>query len=217
MTAKKIRRKAVSCALPPLQSTHGARLCPLGASLHRLARPPTPPRDGGGRGHGLPLFPCQPGAGRRGHAEPGLGRAPFHVSGVLHVELPWLSDVVRAKQPRRLPSVLTEGEVGRLLPGVEGICGLMARLMYGTGMRISECVALRVKGLDPERREIAVRQGKGGKDRMTMLPATLVAPLLRQLDRARQVFDQDRGNDVPGVELPFALARKYPAAARERT
>jgi integron integrase len=133
---------------------------------------------------------------------------------VLGVELPWLDNVVRAKKPRRLPTVLTQSEVRRLLDTIEGLHGLMARLMYGTGMRISECLALRVKDLDLTRREIVVREGKGGRDRVTMLPAALVDPLRAQLRAARAVYEGDRDENVPGVELPYAYARKNPFAGR---
>ena len=133
---------------------------------------------------------------------------------VLGLQLPWLADVVRAKKPRRLPSVLTQHESRHLLDCMEGLHGLMARLMYGTGMRISECLALRVKDVDLARREIVVRQGKGGRDRITMLPASLVDPLRRQLGAARAVYERDRDANVPGVELPFAYARKNPSAGR---
>lgn len=133
---------------------------------------------------------------------------------VLALDLPWLAEIVRAKKPRRLPTVLTAAEVQSLLSRIDGIHGLMARLMYGTGMRISECVALRVKDIDLERREIVVRQGKGGKDRMTVLPASLLEPMKMQLSRSRLVFEADRRAGVPGVELPYALERKYPGAGR---
>jgi len=132
---------------------------------------------------------------------------------VLGLDVPWLAEVVRAKRPRRLPVVLTCEEAGLLLDKVEGLPGLMARLMYGTGMRISECVALRVKDLDLARREIVVREGKGAKDRITVLPLALVIPLQQQLIGARSVFERDRLEQAPGVELPFALDRKYPGAA----
>jgi integron integrase len=134
---------------------------------------------------------------------------------VLRMDLPWLADIVRAKRPRRIPTVLTVEEVDALLARMEGLAGLMARLMYGTGMRISECLALRVKDVDLERCEIVVREGKGAKDRMTMLPRSLVDPLRAQLVAARAVFERDRARDVPGVELPYALERKYPNAGRE--
>jgi integron integrase len=133
---------------------------------------------------------------------------------VLGLQLPWLAEVVRAKKPRRLPSVLTQHESRRLLDCMEGLHGLMARLMYGTGMRISECLALRVKDVDLARREIVVRQGKGGRDRVTMLPVSLVDPLRRQLASAHAVYERDREANVPGVELPFAYGRKNPSAGR---
>ena len=134
---------------------------------------------------------------------------------VLQLDLPWLTEVVRAKRPRRLPTVLTVAEVEALLARTHGLTGLMTRLLYGSGMRISECVAVRVKDIDLARREIVVREGKGGKDRMTMLPESLVEPLKGQLSASRAVFERDRERNVPGVELPFALERKYPNAGRE--
>jgi integron integrase len=134
---------------------------------------------------------------------------------VLGLDLPWLTEVVRAKRQHRIPTVLTVDEVERLLARMRGTTALMARLMYGSGLRISECLALRVKDVDLERREIVVRSGKGGKDRMTMLPGSLVEPLRGQLSFSRGVFDRDRGRDLPGVELPHALERKYPNAGRE--
>jgi len=134
---------------------------------------------------------------------------------VLDLDLPWFTEVVRAKRPVRIPTVLTVPEVDSLLGCMKGEMALMARLMYGSGLRIGECLALRVKDVDLERREIVVRAGKGGKDRITMLPAALVEPLKGQLSYSRVVFDRDRARDVPGVELPYALERKYPNAGRE--
>jgi integron integrase len=91
----------------------------------------------------------------------------------------------------------------------------MARMLYGTGMRLAECLALRVKDVDLERREIVIRQGKGGKDRVTMLPAALVDPLREHLVRVSALHERDRQAGVPGVELPGALSRKHPAAGRQ--
>lgn len=119
---------------------------------------------------------------------------------VLALELPWLTEITRARKPRRLPTVLTTTEVGSLLSRMDGMHGLMARLMYGTGMRISECVALRVKDVDLERREIVVREGKGAKDRITMLPASLLVALRQQLARSRAIFEADRGNDIRTIQ-----------------
>ena len=133
---------------------------------------------------------------------------------VLGHDLPWLTEVVRAKKPRRLPNVLTRDDVQRVLDNLDPVHSLMGRLLYGTGMRLSECLALRVKDVDLIRREITVRQGKGGKDRVTMLPLALVEPMRLQLVEARRVYSADRMRDVPGVELPFAYERKNPAAGR---
>ncbi|APV48907.1 integrase [Betaproteobacteria bacterium GR16-43] len=133
---------------------------------------------------------------------------------VLGVELPWLDAVRRAKKPTRLPTVLTQAEVRVLLAHIEGVHGLMARLMYGTGMRLMECVRLRVKDLELERREVTVRQGKGGRDRMTVLPESLVAPLDAHLASVKEWFLRDRADDLSGVELPHAYGRKNPGAGK---
>ena len=133
---------------------------------------------------------------------------------VLEIDLPWLDEVIRARRPRRIPTVLERHEVRELLDAMQGDHATMARLMYGTGMRIGECVAIRVKDLNLERRELVVRDGKGGKDRMTVLPASLVEPLREVLERSRAVYDQDRYDHRPGVALPYALERKYPAAGK---
>ncbi|MDD5298824.1 MAG: integron integrase [Rhodocyclaceae bacterium] len=131
---------------------------------------------------------------------------------VLGLDLPWLDNLVRAKPSRRIPVVLSLAEVQRLFGCMDGLYGLMARLIYGTGMRLMECVRLRVKDVDFDRHEITIRQGKGGKDRMTTLPVALVAPLKSHLVETRALFDQDRKLGVPGVEMPDALDRKYPKA-----
>jgi len=110
---------------------------------------------------------------------------------VLEVELPWLDGVVRAKRPVRVPVVLSRVEVRRILAHLEGATWLAASLLYGAGLRVSECVRLRVKDLDFDYRQITVRNGKGAKDRHTMLPESLAAPLRRQLERVRSVFESD--------------------------
>lgn len=104
---------------------------------------------------------------------------------VLQVDLPWLDEVVQAKRPRRLPVVLTPSEVRELLLHVQGTAGLIVQLMYGTGLRLLEALRLRVKDVEFARREIIVRQGKGNKDRVTVLPENLIAPLQVQLQKAR--------------------------------
>lgn len=134
---------------------------------------------------------------------------------VLGVELPWLDGITRAKKPPRLPVVLSVGEVSRLLAKMDGTHGLMARLIYGTGMRLLECCRLRLKDVDFERREILVRDGKGGKDRVTVLPDSLASNLSAHLKHVRALHAQDRAAGLPGVYLPDALERKYPNAGKE--
>ena len=135
---------------------------------------------------------------------------------VLGLTLPWLNDIVAAKTPRRLPTVLTATEVRALLGEMEsgGTAGLVAALLYGTGMRLLEALRLRVKDLGFERREIIVRDGKGGKDRVTVLPENLIGPLQAQLVRVQAQHTQDIENGHGEVWLPSALALKYPHAAR---
>lgn len=130
-------------------------------------------------------------------------------------EFPWLDDVVRARRPLRLPTVLTRDEVARVLARLSGTPALMAGLLYGGGLRLMECARLRVNQIDFDRREILVRDGKGRKDRRTILPVRLVAPLRSHLDVVRRKHERDFGEGLGAVELPDALARKYPNASRE--
>ncbi len=134
---------------------------------------------------------------------------------VLGSELPWLNAVESAKRPQRLPVVLTEDEVETLLAKMSGTTGLVARLLYGAGLRLLEAARLRVKDLDLERLEILVRDAKGGKDRVTMVPESLREPLRAQLGVTRALHRRDLGEGFGEVYLPFALARKYPTAAKE--
>lgn len=134
---------------------------------------------------------------------------------VLAVELAWVEQVVRAKRPKRLPVVLAQAEVQRLLAQMDGRTWLIASLLYGTGMRLMECLRLRVKDVDFARRAITVREGKGGKDRQTVLPTSLAEPLQREIERARILHREDLGSGFGETWLPHALARKYPNAARE--
>nr|WP_246417327.1 integron integrase [Rehaibacterium terrae] len=134
---------------------------------------------------------------------------------VLGEQLPWMENIRRAKRPERLPVVLTRAEVAALLGELSGRAWLMAALLYGSGLRLMECVRLRIKDVDCERRELIVRDGKGGKDRRTMLPAALVEPLRAQMAEARRVHAADLAAGFGAVWLPDALARKYPNASRE--
>lgn len=134
---------------------------------------------------------------------------------VLQIELPWMENIQRAKRPRRLPVVLSREEVAALLAEMEGVTWLMASLLYGSGMRLMECLRLRVQDVDFVLREITVRRGKGGKDRRTMLPAMVIDALQGQLAEARRVHERDLAAGFGAVWLPDALARKYTHAARE--
>jgi integron integrase len=134
---------------------------------------------------------------------------------VLHTEVGWLDHLVRAKRPARLPVVLTRPEVEALLAGMHGVAWIMATVLYGSGLRLMECHRLRVKDVDFARREILVREGKGNKDRVTMLPACVVEPLTTHLQRVAMVHRRDLEAGFGRVLLPEGLARKYPNADRE--
>jgi integron integrase len=133
---------------------------------------------------------------------------------VLGIQLPWLDNIETAKRPRYLPVVLTVREVNAMLEHVTGTVGLILRLVYGTGMRINECLSLRVKDVDFERCEILIRDGKGFKDRITMLPTSLVGGLRDHLKRVALLHGADLRAGYGEVYVPFALARKYPSAGK---
>lgn len=139
----------------------------------------------------------------------------FLYRNVLHVELDAPIQALRAKRTQHFPTVLSKDEATRVLAGLQGLHQLMARLLYGSGLRLMECLRLRVKDIDFEQSQIVVRQGKGEKDRLTMLPTSLVAPLKAQIAFVRQQHARDLADGVGSVELPFALARKYPNADKE--
>ena len=132
---------------------------------------------------------------------------------VLEVDLPWLTSVVRAKRPQHLPVVLTRAEVQRVLANLQGTEWLIASMLYGAGMRVVECLQLRVKDLELSRREIVLRDGKGQKDRVTILPDSLIPYLRDHLERVRVLHEAVRLEKQPVVSLPYALRRKYPDAA----
>ncbi len=134
---------------------------------------------------------------------------------VLRHEIGWLEKVERAKKPPKLPVVLSRGEVKQVFAHLHGMPKLMAGLLYGSGLRLMECVRLRVKDIDFALAQITVRDAKGGKDRVTMLPLNLSEPLRRHLVRVKAQHDQDLEDGFGSVHLPFALARKSPNAARE--
>jgi len=134
---------------------------------------------------------------------------------VLGMELPWLDQVVRSRRAQRVPVVLTRAEVHDLLSRMEGPAALLAKLLYGAGLRLLEACRLRVKDLDLATRELVVRDGKGRKDRRTLIPQTLQVPLATQLAHARATHEADLERGAGWVELPDALGRKYPNAGRE--
>ncbi|MCP4635746.1 MAG: integron integrase [Methyloversatilis sp.] len=131
---------------------------------------------------------------------------------VLGIDLPWMSEIGRPRTTRRLPVVLSPEEVKRIFERLDGEHRLFAQLLYGTGMRLTEGLRLRVKDVDFERLTLIVREGKGRKDRALMLPQSLVKPLHDQMARARLLWDDDRRSGRAGVDMPDAIARKYPRA-----
>ena len=134
---------------------------------------------------------------------------------VLQHDIGWLHDVVRAKQPQRLPVVLTRDEVAAVLRHLSGTPWIMATLLYGAGLRLMECIRLRVKDIDFTYNQIVVRDGKGQKDRVTMLPQHVKAALQQHLLDVQHLHTQDLDTDGGGVYLPYALERKYPNANHE--
>lgn len=134
---------------------------------------------------------------------------------VLHVELPLIEGVERAKRPQRVPVVLTPDEVKRVLALITGTHRLMASLLYGAGLRLMEAVRLRVKDVDFDYKQITVRDGKGEKDRRVMLPEPLIEALTHHLSQRKPQHEADVVSGHGNVYLPYALARKYPHAATE--
>ncbi|MBN1876666.1 MAG: integron integrase, partial [Anaerolineae bacterium] len=135
---------------------------------------------------------------------------------VLHQDLDLLDlDAIRARKPQRLPTVLTKSEVQQILAHLTGAYLLMARLLYGSGLRLMECLHLRVKDVDFEMLQLTVRDGKGGQDRVTMLPEIVIPALRDHLVHARALHEQDLAHGYGCVYLPDALERKYPNACTE--
>jgi integron integrase len=139
----------------------------------------------------------------------------FLYRNVLQIDLAIPIHALRAKQSEHLPTVLSKEETAQVLSGVQGLHQLMAKLLYGSGLRLMECLRLRVKDIDFEQSQIIVREGKGEKDRATMLPSSLVEPLKTQIAYIRKLHELDLAQGLGSAELPFALARKYPNADKE--
>ena len=144
-----------------------------------------------------------------------LNAIVFLYKHVLKIDLGDFGHMERAKRPERLPTVMSKTEVVNVLAAMSGIYGLMAKIIYGCGLRLMECIRLRVKDIDFERDQVIVRYGKGMKDRMTMLPEQLKPFLLEHLGGVRTMHEQDLQKGMGEVYLPFALERKYPKARRE--
>lgn len=134
---------------------------------------------------------------------------------VLDIEVGVFKDLVRAKKPKRLPVVLSHDEAIEVLSHIDGMNGVMANLLYGSGLRLMECVRLRIKDIDYKFKQITVRDGKGKKDRVTLLPETLIEPLKEVISHAKNIHQLDLSEGFGEVYLPYALARKYPNAPRE--
>jgi integrase len=171
----------------------------MGSPVRAVSRQAASVGDGRGRGCRafLKYLATERGVSAAAHQQ-ALSALLFLYRNVLMVELPWLGEIVRPKKPRRLPVVLSRDEVQLLLAQLEGTPRLMGRRLYGTGMRIMECLRLRVKDLDLHRGEIVVRHGKVGRDRLTMAPRSLVAELTDQNARSRVLWAHDRAAGSPG-------------------
>jgi integron integrase len=141
-----------------------------------------------------------------------LAALVFLYKSVLNQNLPWMDGIVRAKQSLRLPIVLTQQEVAAVLAQLEGVLWLIANVLYGSGLRITEALHLRVKDVELERCELLIRDAKGGRDRVTVLPQSLVDPLRNHLARVRRLHESAIANGYGGVDLPYALHKKYPSA-----
>jgi len=135
---------------------------------------------------------------------------------VLQLELPWLDGFERAKKPKRLPVVLSKEEVRRILAAVSNLQHrFILSLLYGTGMRVMECVRLRIKDIDMDRLGLVVRHGKGGKDRVTVVPEPLLSQIVHQFEKSKILFEEGRANQVAGIYTPGVLDAKYPNAGKE--
>src|SRR5438552_18625406 len=181
------RSRARRDPAPVFQPAYGGGLRALDQALHLFFGEAPSRGTGRGGGDGVSEPSCRGAQGRRVHAESGAVGASVFVQEVLGRELAWLDGLHRATRPPRLPVVLTRDEVERLLAELQGVRWLIASLLYGAGLRVMECLRLRVKDVDLGYRQILVRDGKGEKDRVTMMPEKLAAPLAAHLTRAKSL------------------------------
>lgn len=143
-----------------------------------------------------------------------LNALVFFFRHVLEYDIEAFINAVRAKEKRRLPVVLSKDEVRAVLSHMKGTYNLIGRLIYGGGLRLNEALRLRVKDIDMVRRVIIVRDGKGGKDRVTTLPGSVISAMEAHLKKVRLLYEKDISNELPGVKLPYALSKKYPDAQK---
>lgn len=134
---------------------------------------------------------------------------------VLNIEIHNLSNITRSSKKRKLPVVLTKKEIQHIFSYLDGEKLLILRLIYGAGLRLNEAISIRIKDIDIDALTITIRSGKGDKDRFSLLPSSLKNDIVRQIDKVKQLYMDDRSNDIHGVELPNALERKYPGAGKE--
>lgn len=197
-----------------LQLAHRGSVPALGAPVHLFPRQAPSPRVGASEVETFLSHLASAGRVAASTQNQALAALLFLYREVLGKELPWLDGMVRAKRPARVPVVLSEKEVRALLANLDGTRWLAASLLYATGMRLLEGLRLRVKDVDFGRREITVRDGKGGRDRRTMFPERLIEPMRIHLGRVQALHERDLAEGFGEVYMPFALARKYPQAGR---
>jgi len=139
----------------------------------------------------------------------------FLYKNVLKHDVVWIDNIKWAKRPKRLPVVFSEAEIRKIMLLLEGVHKLVAKIMYGSGLRLSECVSLRIQDLDFDYQQIIVRNAKGERDRATILPESLTDPLRDQIEKVRLIHNDDLKNGLGTVYLPYAIERKFPNASRE--
>ena len=198
-----------------LLDSHRGGLRQLGAPLHLVPRQAPPQRHGRPGDRGVPDYLAVEGHVSASTQNQALSALLFLYRTVLHQEFHDPVDSVRAKPSQHLPEVLTKDEVRQVIAQMSGIYQLQAKLLYGSGLRLLECLRLRVKDLDFDRRAIIVRDTKGNEDRVTMLPDSVIEPLKEYLLRVKRLHQEDLAKGGGAVYLPDALDRKFPNAARE--
>lgn len=196
------------------QSTNRDVVRLVDSAVHHLSRKATSVDAWRPRRRDIPVVAGHRADGECLDAEPGAQRDSLLYKDVLHADLGPIERVVRAVVPKRLPVVLSRPEVQAILDRLDGVMWIIGALLYGAGLRLQECLDLRVKDLDFDRSQIVVRRGKGQKDRVTMLPAVVRQKLVAHLEAVRAQHSNDLGKGLGKAVLPFALDRKYPGAAQ---